>query len=112
MDKLKALFSKSDRPPAPEPLPDRTPDVTPEQRQVPSSYTDIPERVLIHTTLGDITVGLFREQTPKVSGIVFMIVVINGMGTNHPTKYSQFIPLPPTLQTTLRKFSNPFPKEK
>lgn len=67
MDKLKALFSKSDRPPAPEPLPDRTPDVTPEQRQVPASYTDIPERVLIHTTLGDITVGLFREQTPKVS---------------------------------------------
>lgn len=66
MDKLKALFGKGDRPAPPAPLPDRSPDVTPEQRQVPESYTTIPERVLIHTTLGDITVGLFREQTPKV----------------------------------------------
>ncbi|KAL1585821.1 hypothetical protein WHR41_05063 [Cladosporium halotolerans] len=65
MDKLKALFSKSDKPAAPAPLPDRTPNVTDEQRQVPANPSDIPERVLIHTTLGDITVGLFREQTPR-----------------------------------------------
>lgn len=67
MDKLKALFGKSDKPPAPAPLPDRAPNVSPEQRQVPSNPNYIPERVLIHTTLGDITVGLFREQTPKVN---------------------------------------------
>ena len=70
MDKLKALFSKSDRPPAPAPLPDRAPEVSAEQRQVPSNPNYIPERVLIHTTLGDITVGLFREQTPKVNHIL------------------------------------------
>ncbi|KAM0712199.1 hypothetical protein Q7P37_011293 [Cladosporium fusiforme] len=65
MDKLRALFGKGDRPATPEPLPDRAPNVTSEQREVPLHYSLIPERVLIHTTLGDITVGLFREQAPK-----------------------------------------------
>lgn len=49
------------------PLPDRKPNVTAEQRAVPRNPNDIPERVLIHTTIGDITVSLFRQQTPKVN---------------------------------------------
>jgi hypothetical protein len=67
MDKLKAFFGGGGpKAPAFTPLPDRKPEVSNAQRSVPRSYRDIPERVLIHTTMGDITVSLFREQTPKV----------------------------------------------
>ena len=68
MDKIKAFFGGGGpKAPAFTPLPDRKPDVSNAQRSVPRSYKDIPERVLIHTTMGDITVSLFREQTPKVN---------------------------------------------
>jgi hypothetical protein len=68
MDKIKSFFGGGGpKAPAFTPLPDRKPDVSPSQRSVPRSYKDIPERVLIHTTMGDITVSLFREQTPKVN---------------------------------------------
>lgn len=71
MDKIKAFFGGGGpKAPAFTPLPDRKPDVSNAQRSVPRSYRDIPERVLIHTTMGDITVSLFREQTPKVGKIV------------------------------------------
>lgn len=67
MDKIKSFFGGGGpKAPAFTPLPDRKPNVSNEQRSVPRSYKDIPERVLIHTTMGDITVSLFREQTPKV----------------------------------------------
>lgn len=75
MDKLKALFGGGNKTPAPEPLPDRKPNVTAEQRAVPRDFNDIPERVLIHTTIGDITVGLFRQQTPRVCVHPFFPVV-------------------------------------
>ncbi|GAB7332428.1 hypothetical protein MBLNU13_g04234t1 [Cladosporium sp. NU13] len=66
MDKIKAFFGGGGpKAPAFTPLPDRKPEVSNAQRSVPRSYKDIPERVLIHTTMGDITVSLFREQTPK-----------------------------------------------
>lgn len=67
MDKIKALFGGGGaKAPAFQPMPDRKPKVSAEQRQVPRDFNQIPERVLIHTTLGDITVSLFREQTPRV----------------------------------------------
>ena len=68
MDKIKSFFGGGGpKAPAFTPLPDRKPNVSNSQRAVPRSYKDIPERVLIHTTMGDITVSLFREQTPKVN---------------------------------------------
>lgn len=71
MDKIKSFFGGGGpKAPAFTPLPDRKPNVSSEQRSVPRSYKDIPERVLIHTTMGDITVSLFREQTPKVNNIL------------------------------------------
>ena len=74
MDKLKAFFGGGGpKTPAFVPLPDRKPNVSNEQRAVPRNYDDIPERVLIHTTMGDITVSLFREQTPKVIIITIKI---------------------------------------
>jgi hypothetical protein len=81
MDKLKSFFGGGGpKPPAFEPLPDRKPNVTNEQRAVPRP-NDIPERVLIHTTMGDITVSLFREQTPKVK------LTILSYGTSHIPKF-------------------------
>ena len=68
MDKIKSFFGGGGpKAPAFTPLPDRKPNVSNSQRTVPRSYKDIPERVLIYTTMGDITVSLFREQTPKVN---------------------------------------------
>jgi hypothetical protein len=68
MDKIKAFFGGGGvKTPAFTPLPDRKPNVSAEQRSVPRDHNDIPERVLIHTTVGDITVGLFRQQAPRVS---------------------------------------------
>lgn len=63
------MGNSSSKTPAFTPLPDRKPQVSAAQAAVPKDFHDIPERVLIHTTLGDITVGLFREQTPRVSHI-------------------------------------------
>ncbi|KAM0692802.1 hypothetical protein Q7P36_007358 [Cladosporium allicinum] len=59
------MGNSSSKTPAFTPLPDRKPQVSAAQAAVPRDFHDIPERVLIHTTLGDITVGLFREQTPR-----------------------------------------------
>jgi hypothetical protein len=67
MEALKAFFGGGGpKTPAFTPLPDRKPNVSAEQRAVPRNVDDIPERVLIHTTIGDITVSLFRQQTPRV----------------------------------------------
>lgn len=67
MEKIKSFFGGGGpKAPAFQPMPDRKPEVSAEQRQVPRDFNQIPERVLIHTTLGDITVSLFREQTPRV----------------------------------------------
>lgn len=67
MDKIKSFFGGGGpKAPAFQPMPDRKPEISAEQRQVPRDFNQIPERVLIHTTLGDITVSLFREQTPRV----------------------------------------------
>lgn len=67
MDAIKAFFGGGGpKAPAFTPLPDRKPNVSAEQRAVPRDFKDIPERVLIHTTMGDITVSLFRQQTPRV----------------------------------------------
>lgn len=66
MDAIKAFFGGGGpKAPAFTPLPDRKPNVSAEQRAVPRDFKDIPERVLIHTTMGDITVSLFRQQTPR-----------------------------------------------
>jgi hypothetical protein len=70
----KVMGNSSSKTPAFTPLPDRKPQVSAAQAAVPRDFHDIPERVLIHTTLGDITVGLFREQTPRVSHPVVHIV--------------------------------------
>ena len=72
--KEKVMGNSSSKTPAFTPLPDRKPQVSAAQAAVPRDFHDIPERVLIHTTLGDITVGLFREQTPRVSHHVVHIV--------------------------------------
>ena len=67
MEAIKAFFGGGGpKAPAFVPLPDRKPNVSAEQRAVPRDFNDIPERVLIHTTMGDITVSLFRQQTPRV----------------------------------------------
>ena len=68
------MGNSSSKTPAFTPLPDRKPQVSAAQAAVPRDFHDIPERVLIHTTLGDITVGLFREQTPRVSHHVVHVV--------------------------------------
>jgi hypothetical protein len=68
------MGNSSSKTPAFTPLPDRKPQVSAAQAAVPRDFHDIPERVLIHTTLGDITVGLFREQTPRVSHPVVHVV--------------------------------------
>jgi hypothetical protein len=71
MEALKAFFGGGGpKTPAFTPLPDRKPNVSAEQRAVPRNINDIPERVLIHTTIGDITVSLFRQQTPRVRIII------------------------------------------
>jgi hypothetical protein len=70
MEAIKAFFGGGGpKTPAFTPLPDRKPNVSAEQRAVPRNVDDIPERVLIHTTVGDITVSLFRQQTPRVISI-------------------------------------------
>lgn len=65
MDKLKKLFKKDQPSQASESAP-KPSNTTPSQSQGGGS-NEIAEGVILHTTLGDITIGLFRDQTPKVS---------------------------------------------
>ena len=51
--KEKVMGNSSSKTPAFTPLPDRKPQVSAAQAAVPRDFHDIPERVLIHTTLGD-----------------------------------------------------------
>ena len=63
MDKLKSMFgSKHDDSSA-------APSNTASQHAAPSSSGNgaNAEGVTLHTTLGDITIALFKDQTPKVS---------------------------------------------
>ncbi|KAK4954414.1 heme binding [Elasticomyces elasticus] len=71
MDKIKKIFKSGDEKHAEHSSPPASsstaPSHTPAAASAPSSSTggEIPDGVVLHTTLGDITIALYKDQTPR-----------------------------------------------
>ncbi|KAK5693299.1 hypothetical protein LTR17_025141, partial [Elasticomyces elasticus] len=70
MDKIKKIFKSGDEKHAEHSSPassSTAPSHAPAAASAPSSSTggEIPDGVVLHTTLGDITIALYKDQTPR-----------------------------------------------